>query len=33
MTGQIQIVKEGAAWKMGKESWSNKSRPPRARRP
>ena len=25
MTGQILIVKEGAAWKMGKESWSNKS--------
>jgi hypothetical protein len=25
MTGQIKIVKEGAAWKMGKESWSNKS--------
>jgi Domain of unknown function (DUF4878) len=25
MTGQIQVVKEGGAWKMGKESWSNKS--------
>jgi hypothetical protein len=24
MTGQIRIVKEGGAWKMGKESWSNK---------
>ena len=24
MTGQIKIVKEGGAWKMGKESWSNK---------
>jgi hypothetical protein len=25
MSGQIQVVKEGAAWKMGKESWSSKS--------
>lgn len=24
MTGQITVVKEGGAWKMGKESWSNK---------
>jgi uncharacterized protein DUF4878 len=24
MTGQITIVKEGSAWKMGKESWSSK---------
>lgn len=24
MTGQIKVVKEGGAWKMGKESWSNK---------
>ena len=24
MTGQVKIVKEGGAWKMGKESWSNK---------
>ena len=24
MAGQVKIVKEGAAWKMGKESWSNK---------
>jgi hypothetical protein len=25
MTGQIRIVKENGAWKMGRESWSNKS--------
>ena len=25
MTGQIQVVKEAGAWKIGKESWSNKS--------
>jgi len=25
MTGQIQIVKEDGEWKIGKESWSNKS--------
>jgi hypothetical protein len=25
MTGQIQILKEDGAWKVGKESWSNKS--------
>ena len=25
MQGQIQVVKEGTAWKMGKESWSSKS--------
>jgi len=25
MSGQIQIVKEDGAWKIGKESWSNKS--------
>jgi hypothetical protein len=25
MTGQIRIVKENDAWKMGRESWSNKS--------
>jgi hypothetical protein len=25
MTGQISIVKENNAWKMGRESWSNKS--------
>ena len=25
MSGQIQVVKEGAAWKVGKESWSSKS--------
>ena len=24
MAGQVQIVKEGDAWKMGKESWSSK---------
>ena len=24
MAGQVKIVKEGGAWKMGKESWSNK---------
>ena len=24
MTGQIQIVKEDGAWKMGRESWSSK---------
>lgn len=24
MTGQIKVVKEGGAWKMSKESWSNK---------
>lgn len=24
MTGQITVVKEGGAWKMAKESWSNK---------
>lgn len=25
MTGQVQILREGDAWKMGRESWSNKS--------
>jgi hypothetical protein len=25
MTGQVQIVREADAWKMGRESWSNKS--------
>jgi hypothetical protein len=25
MSGQVQIVKEGDAWKVGKESWSSKS--------
>ena len=24
MTGQITVVNEGGAWKMGRESWSNK---------
>ena len=24
-TGQVQIVQEDGAWKMGKESWSSKS--------
>ena len=24
MTGQVQVVKEDGAWKMGKESWSSK---------
>ena len=24
MTGQVTVVNEGGAWKMGKESWSNK---------
>jgi len=24
-TGQVTIVKEGAAWKIGKESWTTKS--------
>jgi hypothetical protein len=24
MTGTVQIINEGGAWKMGKESWSNK---------
>ena len=25
MTGQIQILRESGAWKVGRESWSNKS--------
>jgi hypothetical protein len=25
MTGQVQILREGDAWKVGRESWSNKS--------
>ena len=25
MTGQIRILRENGAWKMGRESWSNKS--------
>lgn len=25
MTGRVQIVKEDGTWKMGRESWSNKS--------
>ena len=24
MTGEVQIVREGGAWKMGRERWSNK---------
>jgi hypothetical protein len=25
MTGQVRILQENGAWKMGRESWSNKS--------
>ena len=25
MTGQVRILREDGAWKMGRESWSNKS--------